>query len=120
MFYGELGITPLTIDIKNRTVAFWGRIIENITNDYLMKLSPKLYLAIYELDTKNKLKSEWIKHVKQNLCETGFSGIWYCQSFSIAKWLTKSNWHSEIEQTSNTNLYNYFKTNFNKYFRSLP
>ena len=98
-----------------------------------MKLSSKLYLAIYELDTKNKLKSEWIKHVKKTLCETGFSGIWYCQSFSNAKWLTKSthrkftdifiqNWHSEIEQTSNTNLYKYFKTNFqrNVYLENLP
>ena len=66
------------------------------------------------------------------MCESGFSGIWYCQSFCNAKWLIKSthrklkdifiqNWHAEICQTSDTNLYKYFKNTFerNVYFDKL-
>jgi len=133
MIYGETGTTPIAVNIKNRVVAYWSRIIENISNDRIMKLSSKVYLVIYDLHSRNKVKSQWINSIKQYLCESGFSGIWYCQSFNNAKWLIKStqmkfkdifiqNWQAEIHQTSDTNLYKHFKNTFkrNVYFEKLP
>ena len=82
-----------------------------------------MYMLIQELVSKNKIKSPWIDNIKNILCSSGYSGIWYSQSFTNAKWLIKSsyqklkdsfiqNWHSEIERTSNTNIYKLFKTQF--------
>ena len=33
LIYGEIGITPLSVNIKNRVISYWSRIIENISND---------------------------------------------------------------------------------------
>ena len=125
MIYGELGITPLSVDIQNKTISFWTKLIENIqpVNNTTQKISSTMYMLIQDLHEKNQTKSPWLENIKNILCTTGFSGIWYSQSFCNAKWLIKSSyqklkdifiqkWYSEIDRTSGTNIYKIFKTQF--------
>ena len=120
MVHGELGITPLKVDISTRIVSFWSKLVNNIENSKLSSLS---YNILFALHNTKKIKSQWIETVKDLLCELGFSGIWITQSFLNSKWLiaaTKQkaidlyiqNWYSIIEASSNSNAYKVFKTKF--------
>lgn len=133
MIYGETGVLPLSVHIKHRVITFWARLIENINSDQPTKLSSKVYIFLRKLHIDNKVKSLWIENVKQYLCETGFSGIWYIESFSNSKWLIKTtfqklkdiysqNWRSELNNTSDTNVYKYIKKDFSRscYIDKLP
>ena len=64
-------------------------------------------------------------NIKNILCTSGFSGIWYSQSFSNSKWLKESlsqklkdlfiqKWHSDLDQTSTSNFYKIIKTKFGR------
>ena len=132
MIYGETGVMPLNLSIKQRMVSYWARIIENINAENI-KLSSKLYLTIRELHFEKKLRSDWIENVQQYLCSSGFSGVWYSQSFINVRWIIKSyhqrlrdmyiqSWFSDVSQTSHTNLYKYFKLDFKQsyYLQKLP
>jgi len=133
MIYGELGITPLLVDIKSRQISFWTKLIDNITGEQTTKLSSKLYqILLYYHDTQ-LYKSPWIDNIKTTLCHHGFSGIWYCQNFTSSKWLNKSatqkikdintqNWYADIKRSSDTSLYKHLKTEFKQspYITQLP
>jgi hypothetical protein len=127
MIYGEIGVTPLIVHIKNRVISYWTRIIENINSDKNTKLVSKIYITIHELQNQHKIKSQWIENVKQYLFSTGYSGVWYSQNFISGKWLIKTTlqklkdifiqtWQAEINQTSDTNLYKYIKPTFRRSF----
>ena len=90
MIYGEIGILPLIVDIKTRTVSYWARIINNKDNSPIMKLNCKLYLLLNEMASTRQVKSAWIENIKHILCSNGYSGIWYSQSFSNTTWLKNS------------------------------
>ena len=66
MVYGELGATPLDIDIKSRMLTFWARLCSRDKH----KISSTIYSLLYTLD-----KSEWIETVKTTLNNCGFSGL---------------------------------------------
>ena len=122
MIYGELGASPLYIDIQTRIISFWCNlhVIQNSEKD---KLSSIVYKAIYELKEQKEIKSKWIENVKYILCSNGFSGIWYSQSFINSTWLQKAlkqklndifmqNWNSQVQSTSESNIYKIYKTKF--------
>ena len=46
MVYGELGITPLDIDIKARMIVYW----EKLVNEDQSKISHMIYSLLYKLD----------------------------------------------------------------------
>ena len=75
MIYGETGATPLILNIKNRVIAYWARLIENTENDQRTKLASKVYKLVYESHSDNSIKSPWIDNVKSYLCNAGYSGI---------------------------------------------
>ena len=123
MVYGEIGIQPLSVDIKTRIVSYWARMIDNKENSQVMKLNSKLYVILSELVSQRRVKSPWFENVKGILCNNGYSGIWYSQSFSNSKWLIKymhqklndcfiQQWHSDIDRTSASNFYKIVKVNF--------
>ena len=125
MIYGELGIMPISIDAKRRIVSYWASLIENPQNDQNVKLSSKMYLLNYSLYMKNQLKSQWLDNLKSVLCTSGYSGIWYCQSFLNSKWLVKSfsqkvtdlfvqSWHADVNKTANASFYKTVKSNFHQ------
>ena len=122
MIYGELGIFPIVLDMKYRTISYWIKLIENASSDNV-KLSTKTYLMLYNLYNVNFVNSKWIENVKNILVECGLPGVWYNQYFLNVKLLKSlvlqklkdifiQHWHSDIERTSNTNLYKHFKTSF--------
>ena len=130
MIYGELGITPLYIDVQTRMVSFWSNLIENHEN---CKLSSCIYSAVHALHKEKKINSQWINSVSNILCMHGFSGVWYQQSFANSIWLQKAikqkltdvyiqKWISQIKVTSESNCYKIFKTHFgqSKYISTLP
>ncbi|MEW8546328.1 MAG: reverse transcriptase family protein [Candidatus Thiodiazotropha sp.] len=120
MVYGELGVTPLYIDIQTRIVSFWTKLILNTEK---IKLSSMVYTAIYSLQEANQINCQWIENVKNILCSNGFSGVWYSQSFINSSWLIKAlkqklndifiqNWSSQVQLTSESNIYKSYKTDF--------
>lgn len=130
MIYGELGITPLYVDIQTRLISFWCKLVENYE---ACRLSSIVYNAVYVLQQHKQIKSQWIDTVKNTLCSQGFSGIWYSQSFISSIWLEKAitqklkdvfiqNWTSQLNASSCSNIYKTFKTNFeqSKYVSILP
>ena len=48
MIYGETGVKPLSLSIKNRVVTYWARLI-NAQDESNIKLSTKLYLFMMAL-----------------------------------------------------------------------
>ena len=120
MIYGELGATPLYIEIQSRIISFWAKLIVNKEN---AKLSSTVYAAIYSLHERNKMKSQWIDNVKNILCSNGFSGVWYSQSFTNSTWLLKAskqklidifiqNWTTQVQSASESSIYKLYKANF--------
>ena len=71
MIYGELGVTPLYIDIQSRMISFWTKLVLNAEN---AKLSSTVYAAMYCLPKGNQFKIQWLDNVKNILCSNGFSG----------------------------------------------
>ena len=129
MLYGELGITPLYIDIQTRIVSFWSKLIENDT----VKLTSSVYQIMLELHDTGKFTSPWIKFIKHLLCSLGFPVNWYSQSCVNSRWLVKAvnqklkdvfiqNWLSKINIESKSNIYRCFKSSFEQssYIRILP
>ena len=120
MIYGELGVTPLYVDIQSRLISFWTKLVLNAEK---AKLSSTVYGAIYNLHEDKQIKSEWIENVKRILCSNGFSGVWYSQSFTNADWLQKAvkqklndtfiqKWVHDVQSASESSCYKIYKTNF--------
>jgi hypothetical protein len=133
MVYGELGITPISLDINSRILSFWSNLVEYQNGNMQSKLSAQVYSLLHGMHSEKKVKSFWLDNIKHVLCSLGYSGVWYSQSFLNRKWLIASikqklkdtfvqNWYSEISRTSDSNLYKMFKTNFHrsKYVDVLP
>ena len=80
MVYGELGATPLDIDIKSRMLTFWARLCSGDKH----KISNTIYSLLCTLDKKDIFKSEWIETVKTALNNCGFSELWLNQSLPCA------------------------------------
>ena len=76
MVYGELGETPLYIDIKCKMILYWTRLITSKEK----KLSKMIYSLRYKLYEKDLFHSTWISSVKNILDSAGFSRIWTNQS----------------------------------------
>ena len=130
MIYGELGVTPLEIDIKTRILSYWAKLIENKENGIL---SSDIYSITYEMHKRKIIKSCWIDNVKTILNSIGFSGFWIDQSCLNAKWLKSAanqrlkdifiqQWLTHIDISSHTNTYRIFKQNFQQsnYISKLP
>ena len=62
MINGELGIFPIVLDMKYRTLSYWIKLIENASSDNV-KLSTKTYVMLYNLYNVIFFKSKWIEHV---------------------------------------------------------
>ena len=86
MIYGELGITPIIVDINARVASFWSKIIE--PGDGPTKLSYLFYKIIYNLHKNSNCKSSFAENVKNIIESCGFSGFWITQSVPNPKWFS--------------------------------
>ena len=91
MIYGELGIMPILVEIQNRFLSYWTKLVED--KDYLM-LSSQMYLTIHTLHKTDHLKSDWLRNIETLLSSLGFSDIWqsqYCDNFNWLRLALKQN-----------------------------
>ena len=130
MVYGELGITPLDIDIKARMIVYWAKLV----NEDQSEMSHMIYSLLYKLDEFNIFKSNWLSSIRCTLNDSGFPGIWLAQSLpcsvsafrNILKLRLKDQyiqkWHESISESRKCIDYRIFKNHFKlkKYLFELP
>jgi hypothetical protein len=116
--YGETGVKPLSIDIKQRMISFWCKLVNE------RKLSSEIYsIVLSNFKYLNNHKFLWIEHVKNIFFECGLMNIWESHEFNNSKWLTLTikqklsdifinEWYSNIENQSKCRSYKLFKHNF--------
>ena len=92
MIYGELGLFPISVEIRHRALSFWSKLITNSMINALgtQKLSTYMYSLTFNMHKHKKLKSEWLDNIKNLLCNLGFSGMWESQIVVNHKWLNAS------------------------------
>ena len=132
MIYGELGITPLTVDIKARAISFWSKVISH--HDQPTRLSYQMYSTLYHMHRTKICKSPYLDNIQNILNSCGFSGIWQTQATHAinSRWLSLAikqklkdqylqNWHSLVEISSSGKNYKLFKEDFeqSKYVKLL-
>ncbi|MEW8542876.1 MAG: reverse transcriptase family protein [Candidatus Thiodiazotropha sp.] len=130
MIYGELGIMPISIDIKSKIINFWAKI--SSTSEQPTRLSFLMYSVLYNMHKNNICKSQYIENVKSILDSCGFSGIWQSQNVINPKWLSLAilqrlkdqylqNWFSIVDKSSSAINYRLFKDSygFSKYLNLL-
>ena len=135
MIYGELGIFPITVDIRHRALTYWSKLIANSSADTLgtQKLSTYIYSLMYNMHKHRRLKSQWLDNIKNLLCNLGFSGIWDSQIVENNKWLSATlkrklqdqyiqNWSTLSNTASSSKNYRLWKTNFERssFLKLLP
>ena len=135
MIYGELGIFPITVEIRHRAVSYWCKLVTDSTNETIgtQKLSTYVYSLIYNMHQNDKLKSQWLNNINNLLCNLGFSGMWESQTVVNAKWLSATlkrklqdqyiqEWSTLSNTASSSINYRLIKTNFecSRYFKLLP
>ena len=132
MIYGELGILPISVEIQNRVLSYWTKLVED--KDYL-KLSYQMYkCAIHTLHKTDHLKSDWLQNIETLLCSLGFSGIWqsrYCDNYNWLRLALKQKledlyiqkWFTLLNSSSSSGCnFHLFEINFerSKYLQLLP
>jgi len=129
MVYGELGITPLSLQIKARVLNYWCKLV----NGKKEKISVMLYNMLDRLFTCNEVKTPWVKFVHDTLNSLGMSNFMldnHIPSPNQFKCLVNTrlndqflqNWHSSVENSSKCLNYRIYKETlvFEDYFKILP
>ena len=80
MIYGELGVTPLSIDVSIRMVVYWAKLVSSNQN----KISNMIYSILYKLHELVIYKTDWINTARSILNDSGFSGIWLSQTIPFS------------------------------------
>ena len=80
MIHGELGVTPLSIDVNILMVVYWAKLVSSNLN----KISNMFYSILYKLHDLQIFKSDWISTVRSILNDSGFSGIWLSQTIPFS------------------------------------
>ena len=104
MIYGELGITPISVEIKTRAISFWSKIVSG--HDQPTRLSYQMYMVLYNMYKSNKCKSAYIENIENILNTCGFSGIWQSQDV-----INPNYQHSYLPTYLHTYLPTYLPTN---------
>ena len=129
MIYGELGITPLSTQIKSRVLNYWGKIV-NSKHDKIISI---LYRTTHNLYTLNNIKSDWVCFVRNNLNDLGLSHFWINQNVESPASFKNTvnlrlrdhfmqNWRSTINNSSKCLNYRIYKQDFcfEPYLSKLP
>ena len=120
LYYGELGIYPLSIKIKQRMVRYWSRILKS--SEY--KLNKIMYTILYNLQCKHVHLSPWIIYVSSICQNCGSNYVCLTQDYNIdANIIFKSEcdkfkqlWHGSIINKDNDHnvTYSLFKLSHGK------
>jgi hypothetical protein len=129
MIYGELGILPLSLQIKSRVLNYRGKLI----NDKKDKICSMLYCMSKKLYSDFDGDFPWLKFVHTSLDSLGLSSYQIFQSVNSGPHFKKiisarikgqsiQGWQTSIYESSKCLNYRIFKTQygFEKYFNILP
>ena len=75
MIYGELGRYPLSLNVNQRLLSYWTKLISGKSD----KLSCGVYKLLHNMYITGDYKSPWICKIKQTLDSLGLSYIWQNQ-----------------------------------------
>ena len=109
MMYGELGRYPLYIDIKQRMVSYWTKLITGKEST----ICSVVYRLMYHLCNIQNAMFSWLCIAKAILNKCGFSHIWDTKIFISEVWLKfniKMKLHDQFQQTWRETLQNCSKT----------
>ena len=83
MVYGELGIHPLEIDVKTRTVKFWTKLVCDQNSKYSSLMYRVLYNLYSNIDERKQRQFhkqfKWFDYTKSILDSCGLSYVWLHQ-----------------------------------------
>jgi len=119
MVYGELGLLPLSTQIKSRVLNYWCKVL----NDKENKISVLLYKMSKILYTESQLNFPWLRCVHNSLNSLGLSNYWLNQTVTSPTVFKKvvnqrirdqfiQEWHSTVHESSKCLNYRTFKTSF--------
>ena len=114
MVYGELGRTPLSININKRMIAFWRKLTETILP---IKLSCMLNTIIKDDNIVKNYNLKWLNHIKTTLNDCGLTYLFnnhkdYKLELLVEQILTDQftqKWKAEIQTSSKGLFYKHFK-----------
>ena len=75
MLYGELGVKPISLQIKSRMLCYWSKLL-NAKEDKICKI---LYNTALKLHSQQIIEFPWIEHVKSTLDGLGLAEYFSCQ-----------------------------------------
>ena len=117
MIYGDLGITPIAIDIKSRVLSYWSKLI--YMHDQPKRLSYLMYNILYNMHENKICKSNYIENIKGSLDTCGVSRKLETQNTVNPKYLTLAitqrlkdqyqTWTRAVNQGSSETFYRFFK-----------
>jgi hypothetical protein len=77
LVYGELGRFPLSVNIKQRMVSYWTKLISGKQT----KLCSITYRLMFHLFSVQNVNFQWLTYVKGIFDECGLTYIWNSQNF---------------------------------------
>jgi hypothetical protein len=83
LVYGELERFPLSVDIKQRMVSYWTKLISGKQT----KLCSITYRLMFHLFSTQNVNFQWLTYVKGIFDECGFTYIWNSQNFINERWI---------------------------------
>ena len=87
LVYGELGRFPLSVDIKQRMVSYWTKLISGKQT----KLCSITYRLMFHLFSTQNVNLQWLTYVKGIFDECGLTYIWNSQNFINERWIKEKN-----------------------------
>ena len=110
MVYGETGVYPIDVTIKNRIINFWMKLVSNENGS---KLSSLVYKCLYKLYRQGTHECLYLKYIRQALIDIGLPYLWESHDVThihksqlkpFVKRQTRdlfiSKWHTEIAESS--------------------
>jgi len=70
MVYGETGVYPIDVTIKNRIINFWMKLV---SNEHDSKLSSLVYKCLYKLYRQGTHECFYLKYIHQALIDLGLA-----------------------------------------------
>ena len=73
MIYGELRLTPITVDVQARIVSYWSKLLENDR----FKLTSAMYIEFFRMHKNGIYKSKYIDNIESLIEKNVFFFFWH-------------------------------------------
>ena len=117
MLYGELGTLDISSRVSCRMMHFWAKLKfgkQDKLSSLLFQVMSKLFIS-----DPNKCNFKWMKHIKDNLDQSGFGWVWKATDIDIHVFKSMykqrcsdmfiQNWQADVASNSQCTTYKLFK-----------